>query len=394
MPIFEFLPMRSTPDLKMSRSLSHAPRLQSRPAPLKPILKRSKSLENKQKLAAPAAPAPQSTPKRPRSLSFKQKIEFVCVFDGQESPLDILTSPRYAVHDSGDLNAATASSSPGSSPVEIISAYSFSDGLASSDMFKTVQQWGIARRNSGERTYMHSSLNVVLQSLSIAGTDRLVGEVAVRNLAFHKSVSIRYTVDGWSSHTDHGLSFKSSASQSFGEYVGIDIFQFELDLAALSSSSPVNLEFVVKYEVNGTTYWDNNFGANHRCVLDQRPVMSFQAPSLTSLPHIDEACESPRSPTSPISAWTPAADWSDYSFTEKHRISPTTPVIPVLPPSPITSSTERPLLMDVPNAQLSPSLARKVVLSKPASSAATLTTADRVIVSPPCTPRASYALSV
>jgi hypothetical protein len=72
--------------------------------------------------------------------------------------------------------------------------------------------------------------------------------VKVQNLAFAKDVAIHYTPDGvtWK---DHPLSW---TAPTFGNY---DLF-----------TGTVNEEveqFVIRYSVNGQTFWDNNDGQNY-----------------------------------------------------------------------------------------------------------------------------------
>ncbi|KAH9014367.1 hypothetical protein EDB83DRAFT_2680169 [Lactarius deliciosus] len=88
--------------------------------------------------------------------------------------------------------------------------------------------------------------NVHLESIALlpARPPFLRGIVRVRNLAFEKSVSVRFTTDGW-----------TTVSEAHARYVG-PAGTGDWDL------------FAVRYAVPGTgEWWDNNGGADFRVVL-------------------------------------------------------------------------------------------------------------------------------
>lgn len=68
-----------------------------------------------------------------------------------------------------------------------------------------------------------------------------------------KSVKIRYTEDNWKTYKDIPADFLDSDDYSNLEWcANINV-----------SKSTKHVEFAVVYEVNGTEYWDNNFGSNY-----------------------------------------------------------------------------------------------------------------------------------
>lgn len=80
-------------------------------------------------------------------------------------------------------------------------------------------------------------------------------EVQVQNLGYNKLVSIYLkTKDG--SWTDYPLSYNRSGNNT-------EVWGADFSLYTLPNTDNI-LEFVVKYQVNGNTYWDNNGGANYK----------------------------------------------------------------------------------------------------------------------------------
>ncbi|KAK0168143.1 hypothetical protein PV327_001972 [Microctonus hyperodae] len=116
--------------------------------------------------------------------------------------------------------------------------------------------------------------NVVVQdvlAISIQGT------VRVRNLDFHKSVHIRYTLDSWRNFSDLQACYVDNSCDGFS-----DKFSFQLYCHTLKVGQ--KLEFAVRFQCKGTQYWDNNGGANYcfQC-LPMTPAANYiPITSLTS----------------------------------------------------------------------------------------------------------------
>lgn len=82
------------------------------------------------------------------------------------------------------------------------------------------------------------------------------GTVRVRNLDFHKSVHIRYTLDLWKTYADLQATYVQNSCDGFS-----DKFSFVL----YANNLPVGqrLEFAVKFHCKGCIYWDSNNGTNY-----------------------------------------------------------------------------------------------------------------------------------
>lgn len=102
--------------------------------------------------------------------------------------------------------------------------------------------------------------------------DRLVGSVAVLNLAFEKSVTARVTFDGWVSYVNARAVYARSErvpSRPGHAAIEFDVFDFSVNLPVrwrkLRGDQP-RVELAIRYDVNGQTFWDNNDGQNYELV--------------------------------------------------------------------------------------------------------------------------------
>ncbi|KAJ8716042.1 hypothetical protein PYW08_013327 [Mythimna loreyi] len=82
------------------------------------------------------------------------------------------------------------------------------------------------------------------------------GSVRVRNLDFHKTVHIRYTMNGWKTYTDLQATYVQGSCDGFS-----DRFQFVLYAPAISSGQ--RLELAVRFLCKGQQFWDSNSGCNY-----------------------------------------------------------------------------------------------------------------------------------
>lgn len=92
----------------------------------------------------------------------------------------------------------------------------------------------------------------IFSSQAYAG-DYLIN-VDLKNLGFVKDVKVRYTEDNWTTYQDVPLSYM---------YTNLDGSErWNTDLK-LDENKEANFHYAISYEVNGQTYWDNNFGNNY-----------------------------------------------------------------------------------------------------------------------------------
>ncbi|XP_074643485.1 protein phosphatase 1 regulatory subunit 3B-like [Tubulanus polymorphus] len=134
--------------------------------------------------------------------------------------------------------------------------------------------------------------NVIAKEYNLAGT------VKVKNIAFEKSVFVRWTCDGWQSFADIQTDFLTTGDSSPTVY---DTFGFEL-IVPENLTSDDAVEFAVCYECNGNQYWDNRGGTNYRVsIKKQEEKKAATIPQYTSSfkPNYDG-----------ISTWTEYACWT------------------------------------------------------------------------------------
>jgi hypothetical protein len=116
-----------------------------------------------------------------------------------------------------------------------------------------------------EGTMLRSDFNVAVDTyFSAFNSSGFYVDVDVRNIAYSKQVSVVYTTDGWvTSHTT-SLNFVPYFTVGAAQVISSpNKWGMERWLTNISLPSNVTkIEYAVKYKVNGTDYWDNNFGHN------------------------------------------------------------------------------------------------------------------------------------
>lgn len=82
------------------------------------------------------------------------------------------------------------------------------------------------------------------------------GMVRVRNLDFHKSVHIRYTLNSWKTFADVQATYVDNSCDGFSDKFSFVLYAHTLSVGQL-------LEFACRFQTKGCQYWDNNNGANY-----------------------------------------------------------------------------------------------------------------------------------
>ena len=101
--------------------------------------------------------------------------------------------------------------------------------------------------------------DVALEELCL-GPDgaNILGKVRVKNLAFSKSIAVRFTFDSWQTTSEVTGKYVESLSPEF------DRFAFTIRLNdLLARIEGKTLVLAVRYSVNGQEIWDNNGGQNY-----------------------------------------------------------------------------------------------------------------------------------
>lgn len=93
--------------------------------------------------------------------------------------------------------------------------------------------------------------------------DEIIGKILVKNLDYHKTVSIRYTFDFWETIDNISAKYHPTQQQSNSNY---DVFTFKLKLPL----NATNLYFAVNYKVGQQEFWDNNDGRNYEIQISKK----------------------------------------------------------------------------------------------------------------------------
>ena len=154
--------------------------------------------------------------------------------------------------------------SAGSSPVEAYdSDTEFLLGKEdSSNVRSPPYEWELDASKFPAKTPQRLLLSVRVEKVFLsADNEILIGSVAVADLAFHKIVIARYTLDHWTTTSEVVAEYNDGVRQQKNAD-GYDRFNFNLKLADQANLDAKTMFFCVKYFVNGKEYWDNNDSAN------------------------------------------------------------------------------------------------------------------------------------
>lgn len=83
------------------------------------------------------------------------------------------------------------------------------------------------------------------------GEENVTVYTQLKNLAYEKDVRVRYSTDNWETYQEASGYYVSSFDNNSKEVWIIDVPTLE------------PFEYAISYTVNGTAYWDNNFGENY-----------------------------------------------------------------------------------------------------------------------------------
>jgi protein phosphatase 1 regulatory subunit 3A/B/C/D/E len=84
----------------------------------------------------------------------------------------------------------------------------------------------------------------------------ITGCVRVRNLDFHKSVHIRYSMDSWRSFSDLTASYVENSCDGFSDKFSFILFGNSLQIGQ-------RVELAIRFQAKGEQFWDSNYGTNY-----------------------------------------------------------------------------------------------------------------------------------
>jgi len=234
----------STPILSASTSVEGHTRKKSG-EPLKSSL-RSRPPTPRPSLAVitgpPSSKSEPATPNhaRSKSVSFAERLDHVKLFFAEQKPIAVSRDGSPTEDTSGTESEAPA-------PVRTISSDDEKKRLLVMEVVNMLQ-----------RSTM--DVDVMLEDVTLSKEATICGHVKVKNLAFQKSVAIRFTFDFW--QTTSEVSAKYEQSLAHGTF---DRFSFVIRLHdILSKIEEKTLFMAIRYTVNGRELWDNNGGPNYK----------------------------------------------------------------------------------------------------------------------------------
>lgn len=214
---------------------------------MKPPLLRKKSGELVKPALRPASRRrPSSMPGTPtysKAVHFNEEIEQVRHFLSVDRPI-----------------AVSAGSSPVETAYESENEYPFEDNSRS----KT-PEWDIKLANwPTSESYERQTAPVRVERIALASDNQtLVGNIACANIAFHKLVVARFTLDYWKTTSEVVAEYNHDVRKKQLDD-GYDRFNFNIKLADQANLESKTMLLCVRYQANGQEFWDNNNAMNYQ----------------------------------------------------------------------------------------------------------------------------------
>ncbi|KAI2725989.1 CAZyme family CBM21 [Penicillium roqueforti] len=154
----------------------------------------------------------------------------------------------------------------------------------SSDARGRSWEWEIKLSNWPKDTSSAATRPVRLERLFLsADKSTLIGNVAVANLAFHKSVTARFTLDYWRTTSEVAAAYCHDVRRQQAAD-GFDRFSFDLKLDDQANLETKTMFMCIRYNVDGQEYWDNNGSVNYQIDFHKVPKIHKPAGGKPALP--------------------------------------------------------------------------------------------------------------
>ena len=204
-------------------------------------------------------------------------------------------------------------------------------------------EWEIRLTNFPAETGPGMSRPVKVERVYLSSDNKnLMGVIGVQNLAFHKSVVARFTLDYWKTTSEVVADFCSDVRRKLA-HNELDRFVFSINLEDQTHLENKTLVFCVRYNVQGQEFWDNNNSLNYQVLFLKKAVAQGGKNGVrgnSSRPiHASRNVSSARPHSMPISSDDFATCFPPYEF-------------PSLHPSPSRMIGESPLRFRNPEAGL------------------------------------------
>lgn len=177
---------------------------------------------------------------RSKSVSFAERLDHVKLFFAEQKPIAVSRDGSPTEDTSGTESEAPA-------PIRMVSSDDAKKRLLVMEVLNMTQR-------------LTMDVDVMLEDVALSKEATIYGHVKVRNLAFQKSVAVRFTFDSW--QTTSEVTAKYEQSLAHGVF---DRFSFVIRLHdILSKIEDKTLFMAIRYAVDGREIWDNNGGQNYK----------------------------------------------------------------------------------------------------------------------------------
>lgn len=238
------LSLPSSVQIRTTSSPQQAPAV----APAKAALKEKIQLPRllKSSLRTPrSASAPCSPTTGLKSVHFnKDNLEDVCLFRKAQTPLAISQKNIFWAQEDEEEDSSSSSSSSSSSEEDNASTK------------KTLSYPNWPTRLSDIIDKKTKVIRIEKGSIRLEDNENMYGKILVRNLDYHKTVTIRYSFDFWETMDNCEARYHQPDEHKNHAY---DVFSFQIKVP----SEATTLYFAVNYKVGSKEFWDNNQGRNY-----------------------------------------------------------------------------------------------------------------------------------
>ncbi len=132
-------------------------------------------------------------------------------------------------------------------------------------------EWEIRVTNFPRDSLERQSLLVRTERIYLSpDTKVLIGAVAVQNLAFHKLVVARFTLDYWKTTSEVVAEYNNDVRKR-QRHDGCDRFTFNIKLEDQVNLENKTMFFCIRYQVNRRDYWDSNDSMNYQIDFSKKP---------------------------------------------------------------------------------------------------------------------------
>lgn len=193
-----------------------------------------------------SASAPCSPTTGLKSVHFnKNNLEDVCLFRKAQTPLAISQKTIFwGTEDEDSSSSSSSSSEDEQEPVKTLVYVNWPTRLSDIIDKKT------------------KLIRIEKNAIRLID-DVMVGKIQVRNIDYHKTVTIRYTFDFWETIDNIGANYNQQDDHKNNTY---DVFSFKINVP----TNATTMYFAVNYKVGTTEHWDNNDSRNYEIQITSK----------------------------------------------------------------------------------------------------------------------------